>query len=525
MKQEFRGHLFPVLLVVSLLGRPAVLPSADCNRNDRDDAQDLAIGASQDCNADGVPDECDIVASFRLASPVDMPVGLNPWGVISGDLDGDADLDLALANQGSSSISVLLNCSDGTFSGLLDLPGVAGPRSVTTGDLNGDARLDLIAAASNADAVAILLGNGDGTFGRPTYFSAGDNPSGSESIVARDLDGDGDLDVAVANEFSNDISVLMNPGEATLSTQMRHAAGLSSSGLVAADLDGDGDQDLAVSNGYYLGPQGSVAILGNQGDGTFAARGTHAVGAEPFSLASGDLDADGDVDLVTRNFRSNNVSVLLNPGDGKMLSAVGYAAGKGPSSIKTADLDGDGHLDLVVGNQDSNDVALLFNRGDATFSLPESYPVGTAGSAPMSVTVGDLNGDAVLDLAMTNRLSHTVSVLFGALSGPFSQDAYANGVPDECELVAFRRGDANADGERDISDAVSILLYLFSESAQLLCLDALDSNDDRRIDISDAVGLLAYLFRDGFPPREPLATCGIDPTPGELGCESYLPCE
>ena len=94
------------------------------------------------------------------------------------------------------------------------------------------------------------------------------------------------------------------------------------------------------------------------------------------------------------------------------------------------------------------------------------------------------------------------------------------------DIIPFRRGDANADGRTDISDAVEVLRFLFAGTAAPLCEDAADANDDGSVNVADAVSLLAYLFGGGPPPPAPFASCGFDPSDGEgLTCAAYPPCQ
>src|SRR5262245_48714778 len=130
-----------------------------------------------------------------------------------------------------------------------------------------------------------------------------------------------------------------------------------------------------------------------------------AVGDYPYSVASADLDADGDRDLTVANTDADTVSVLLNQGNGKFAVEVEYAVGDLPHSVTSADLDGDGDLDLAVANANPDTVSVLLNDGDGTFAVQLPYGVG---DFPFTVTSADLDGDGDADLATANTLSSTV---------------------------------------------------------------------------------------------------------------------
>ena len=125
-------------------------------------------------------------------------------------------------------------------------------------------------------------------------------------------------------------------------------------------------------------------------------------------MTVGDVDGDGDLDLVVANGTTDNVSVLLNSGDGRFGVAENFGVVDLPVSVVGVDLDRDGDLDLVVANQLSNNVTALLNDGSGAFVVADNFPVGTR---PFDVTAGDLDGDGDIDLATANNLGNDVSVL------------------------------------------------------------------------------------------------------------------
>ncbi len=181
------------------------------------------------------------------------------------------------------------------------------PSSVCAGDLDGDGKVDLAVANRNSDDISIFLGNGDGTFAAAVYYSAGDGPM---SICAGDLDSDNDLDLAVANDYDENISILLGNGDGTYTTAVHYGTYDGSTSLCVGDLDGDNDLDLAVTS---YGDKASVLL--NNGDGTYAPAVSYLTFEWPRRLCMGDLDGDSDLDLAVVNARSNDVSVLINLSD------------------------------------------------------------------------------------------------------------------------------------------------------------------------------------------------------------------
>ena len=265
-----------------------------------------------------------------------------------------------------------------------------------------------------------------------TDYTVGWDP---QSVFSADLDGDGNNDLVTANQSSTQVdprgtvSVLLNKGDGTFAPKVDYGVGHAPRSVFIADIDGDGDNDLAVANGV----SNTVSVLLNNGDGTFAPKVDYAVGSNPSSVFSVDLDGDGDNDLAVPNRTSGTVSVLLNNGDGTFAPKVDYDAGSDPISVFSADLDWDGDHDLVVANQGTalrtvfgtlvmSVVSVLMNNGDGTFAPKVDYD---AGEGLRSVFSADLDGDGDNDFAVANggfstSPGNTVSVLLNNGDGTFA---------------------------------------------------------------------------------------------------------
>ncbi len=216
-----------------------------------------------------------------------------------------------------------------SFSPPASYPVGQGPYSVAVGDFNGDGKPDLATSNSVTQDVSLLLGNGDGSFQTARNFDTG---SGGDAfaIAAGDFNGDGKLDLAVANDFrgagTGNVSVLMGNGNGTFQTaQNFDTGGMLSASVVVGDFNRDGKLDLAVASESSA----SVSVLMGNGDGTFQTARNFAVGGSPVSLAVGDFNGDGKLDLATANVFSDTVSVLLGNGDGTFQTAQVLAAGGG----------------------------------------------------------------------------------------------------------------------------------------------------------------------------------------------------
>lgn len=362
--------------------------------------------------------------------------GFSPTWVTAGDLTGDGKADLVvvdtLGNDAQAfTLSFLLGKGDGTFFPQIAQdftpPGGDKPESAALADLNGDGHLDLVVASTFV--VSVLFGKGDGTFGDEADYPLAkgfqaaleyEEVGPGNTVALADLNGDGHVDLAVANNNlqTDAVSVRLNNGDGSFGPESLYPTGKLPMSLVAADLNGDCRPDLVVADDDFTldGTQEfSVSVLLNQGDGTFAPQARQVVGTYPDAVAALDLDGDGKPDLVAVNGGDDSVSVLLGKGDGTFLPKVDYPTGPGPGPIAAVDLDGDGKPDVVTANADAT-VSVLLGRGDGTLAAPVAVPTGSMALPPLvlSLLAADLNGDGRSDLAMTNGADDTVSVLLDA---------------------------------------------------------------------------------------------------------------
>ena len=329
------------------------------------------------------------------------------------------------------------------------------PISIVVGDFNGDGRLDLAVANYSDNTVSVLLANGEGTFQPAMTYSTVDSYSnvgyGPLSLAVGDFNGDGKLDLMVGTNDST-IGVLYGNGDGTF--QPFHANLLKGACPVYAvgvgDFNGDGKLDFTSTYCDVL------QVWLNVGPYAFTF-GSYASGSvNLYSLAVGDFNGDGVPDLAA--VTDGGVLVSLGNGNGTFKPATIFSgAGSSPYSVAVGDFNGDGKLDLVVtNNTSSGTVSVLLGKGDGTFLPAVQYPVGTN---PLSVTVGDLNGDGNLDLAVANSAS--VSVLLGNGDGTFQS---AQSFTADSASFAIAAGDFNGDGRMDLAvvnnnaNNVSILL-------------------------------------------------------------------
>jgi hypothetical protein len=322
------------------------------------------------------------------------------------------------SNCSHGTVGVLLGNGDGTFQPAVSYgSGGVSAQSVQVADVNADGKLDLVVAnctsgdsnCTGTGAVGVLLGNGDGTFQPAVSYGSGG--AQAYSVATGDVNGDGKPDLLVANSGSNTVGVLLGNGDGTFQPAVSYGSGgVSAQSVQVADVNADGKLDVLVANRG----DATVGVLLGNGDGTFQTAVPYSSGAiQANSVAVADVNADGKPDLLVANFCANiicangAVTVLLGNGDGTFQPAVSYGSGGLYAySVATADVDGDGNLDLLVANQcaesscDTGSLGVLLGNGDGTFQTVLTYSSG--GSQALFVAVADVNGDSKPDLLVAN---------------------------------------------------------------------------------------------------------------------------
>jgi hypothetical protein len=338
-----------------------------------------------------------------------------------------------------------------------------GPAAVAVGDFNGDGKLDLVTAnaysySTGSGSVSVLLGNGDGTFQSARNYATPSSLSHSPSVAVGDFTGNGKLDIVETNDSG--VSVLLGNGDGTFQPALTYTlpteAGLLQTplSLAVGDLNGDGKLDIVVTGttSYYgpyayAGTPGAnyVNVLLGNGEGSFSDASTVQIPSGSSQAALGDFNGDGKLDVVTT--ATNGVAVLLNNGNGTLAPPTTFATNGSTDSVVVGDFNGDGKLDLVTGNYSSgggSSMSILLGNGDGTFQ-----PARNLASNTYPVGVGDFNRDGTLDIVSENA-NAGLSVFLGNGDGSFqSPQNYDAGLyPSGVAL-----GDFNGDGFPDLAVA------------------------------------------------------------------------
>ena len=340
--------------------------------------------------------------ALDFAAPVKYGVGSSPQSVATGDFNADSDPDLAVVNQSSNSVSVLLGAAGGGFGAATSFAVGTTPLAVAVGDFNADSDPDLAVTNEATNDVSVLLGGAGGSFGSATSFLVGSTP---QSVAAADFNADADPDLAVVNEGSGNVSILTGGAGGTFSAPTNFGAGGLPRAIVSGNFNGDADPDLAVANEAT----NNVSVLTGAAGATFTGPVNFGVCSGPTALASGQLNGDSDPDLAVANELCHNVSVLSGGSGSTFSAATNFPTGNLPDAVAVGEFNGDARPDLAVANQGSDNVSIL-TGGTAGFVGPTNF---LAGDNPTAIVVADFNADLNPDLAVTNELSNDVAILLG----------------------------------------------------------------------------------------------------------------
>ncbi len=398
----------------------------------------LALLSSSVGNGPGIP-----TVSNGILPSTSYAAGAGPVALLAADFRNAGQLDLAVVNELDNTLTILVNHGNGTFVQASNSPIQLGPSrasapaiapAVASAVLTNSGFHDLLVSDPANNNVIVLLSTGDDSFkasaGSP--ITVGNAPS---AIVTGDFNSDGNQDFAVTHFNDNTLAVFLGDGKGGFTQETGSPFSLPSAvagpvAMTASDFNVDGKVDLAVVNQTT----GDVSILLGNGDGTFAeANGSPiAVGKLPVRIAAGDLNGDARPDLAVLNQSDNSVSVLLNNGDATFTAAPNspLATGQTPSGITIADFNQDGRLDIAVTNPSTNSVSVFLGLGLGLFAPAFELPVGTN---PTAIISASLAGTTLPDVAITDNPANAAgqvtvilspASLFASATSGLSQQPY-----------------------------------------------------------------------------------------------------
>lgn len=392
-----------------------------------------------------------ITRSAGLEPLQDFAVGDGPTAVMAGDFDGDGTDDVVVANKAEDTVTFFHGAPGGlerrghwTVHYATAVEGARSPVALGRGDVDGDGIVDLVVANESSNTVTLFRGTREGIEECTDEVEVGRKPV---ALTCGDVDGDGLVDIVVASQTSRSVTVLRRVGG-----ELESRVPVEVSGRPQALLGGDYDDDELSDIVVITQNPNTVVLLRGSGTTESGLVATPAidVGGSPEALTSGDHNADGFLDVVVITQNPDSV-VFLRGTDGRLEQSEGdtVEVGGRPVAAISVDQDQDGFEDVVVANLLSGEV-LYLGGSSAGLEPPRSI---VAGNRPRALTSGDYDGDGFPDVAVANMFSADVSYLRGTREGPVRAEEIplGNEAVPVISPVAAASGDYDGDGLPDVA--------------------------------------------------------------------------
>ncbi len=410
----------------------------------------------------------------NVAEPVAFDAGKEPEAVTTGDFNNDGNIDMAVANESDDTVSIFIGNGAGSFAEPGSVTVGRLPQALTSADFNGDGAVDLAVVNHNGSSVTILLGDGSGAFNAngAEDNSVGDSPS---DIAPADFNGDGIVDLAVTNDFSNHVSLLIGDGAGIFTVRDVPAGGAQRS-VTVADFNGDNNLDMALTIRSNINV---VGVLLGDGKGQFSEPVNFRAGSEPDEIEAGDFDDDKIIDLAMTDFSSETVIILKGDGKGGFANTPKFfGSGQNGFTVRGDDLNNDGIKDFTVLTRSG--INVVMGAGDFTYPSSNNFSIG--GADPRSFTLNDFNNDDIPDLAVASLSSDLVGILIGDGTGSFSDPVKVEVGNGPTPIVS---SDFNNDGNIDIAVVNTIDSNADDPTVSILMGDGNAGFSESRFDVGE----------------------------------------
>jgi FG-GAP-like repeat len=367
------------------------------------------------CNVHSERDALSQPILFKPAPGFPLNIGSRPNDIVVGDWNKDGKLDIATCTDANNVIILLGNGRNG-FTPAPGSPINVAAHIIAAGDVNNDRNIDLALTYHDSFGVVVLLGTGDGRFaaapGSPFIAYQGTKPH-NHGLALNDLNSDGNLDITTSNQDDNSVSVLLGNGRGSFApaSASPFAVGRAPYPHAIGDVNNDGNLDIVTPN---VGSNNVTVLLGNgKGSFTAAAGSPYAVESRPYYVAIGDMSGDGKPDIITTHDDINLMSTLLGDGRGGFNLAPNspFDLGRRAFKLLAFDVNRDARADLIIGTEASDSVTVLLSNASGGYTPAAGSPY-TAGRNPRAA-IGDANNDGKPDIITANNGSGDITVLSG----------------------------------------------------------------------------------------------------------------
>ncbi|MEN9684459.1 MAG: hypothetical protein RLZZ28_245, partial [Bacteroidota bacterium] len=377
------------------------------------------------------------ITAASFSAKLDLTAGnATERAIAVGDVDGDGKPDLVTTNYNDNNISVFKNTSTSgniSFASKVDFD--AGILSylygIAIGDLDGDGKPDIVVSQGGTANVVSVYRNtattgsiSSSSFAAKSVLSS--SISNPKSVVLRDVDGDGKLDIITANNnLSGTVTILRNTsssGSISVAAKVDLSAASYPFSLAVDDLDGDGKPDIAVGNDNSSGPVSIFRNTSSSGSVSFASKVDFTSGNRALSIDIGDIDGDGKPDMAVGNYGSNTLSVFKNTAtsgsitSGSFAAKVDYTTASGPEAVAIGDLDGDNVNDIAVANWTAGSVSVFRNIAIPTISVTGTLSSFStcSGTASVFQSIAVSGSSLSGDISITAPSGYEISTTSGS---------------------------------------------------------------------------------------------------------------
>ena len=434
----------------------------------------------------------DGAGGYTAAPPIVYWFGSVLYRVVTGDFNKDGKMDIAasgtLSEPFSQVVTISLSNGDGTFATPININITfygRTPYDLISGDLNGDGNLDLVTATASTGGFTVLLGNGAGGFNIYGSFSPGTN---FDRLALGDFNQDAKQDLVITDSNDKRIILLPGLGDGGFGAGQAFDVPQGADAITAGDFNADGKPDVAVTT-YPRGnssfaEDGNISVLLGVGAGGFAPAVNYAVGKQLQDILTGDFDGDGKADLAVANTQSGNIAVLSGDGAGAFRAPIYFDTQGAPTALAAHDLNADGRLDLAAMFPFPEAVRLLF--GAAPLTLP------CLSAEDVTLTEGDAGtSDANVVVRLSEAAAQEVKVNYALSTGSLSDSATAGQ-----DFTVISGTLTFAPGETTKVVAVPIVGDTLHEFDELFALNLSNPVNAR---ISDALAVIRITNNDSEP--------------------------
>lgn len=469
--------------------------------------------------------------SFNKQTGVTLDWNSNSKSIIIGHFNKDKEFDLALTNAGTHNIDLLLGNGKGLFTRQRN-DGYTlhrSPSIIVVDDFNHDGQSEIVVTYENSDNIDVLMIYDPGNFTDQIIYSIG---SKVKSSSMGDFNQDAMLDIIVANYDNNSVGIMFGYGNGSFNKQMTSATGIRPKSVAVGHFNNDVYLDFAVVHETDK----NIGICLGYGNGSFTNQTTYSTGYSADLIVISDVSSDTFSDIIVSFHEDKSIKIFLSHGNGSFAKLRSLLTGISSKCLLVGDVNNDRFLDIIV--YDYRGIHTLFGYGNGSFQASVLSPINKMNFYPSFAAVGDFNSDDRLDIVFVNFYSNNAFIFLGHGNSSFVEHRT---YPVGCNPTYVAVADINNDARLDImtanswADNVSVLLgdgngsftslTKYSVGDYPISIIIADINNDTRMDIvvtnsNSTISILLGAFNLVFKRQMALIT-GHGSVPRSIGTGDF----